>query len=130
MTWINAALSLLVTMGLAASALGWRHSMTRWDWSAEWYFATAKVLYSIGMGFLLLAWGAVWGVVRLLDHGAGGRMLDAPGAPYANGLGLLVLLAGVYCSLRARWLLIPEDERGDWPWWLAWLHPRRPLWRR
>lgn len=31
----------------------------------------------------------------------------------------------IYCILRCRQALIPDDERADWPWWKAWMHPTR-----
>lgn len=125
--WVNAVLAAVVVVGLTASALGYRHSLTRRNGSPEWYFAAAKVLYSIGFGFLLLLWATGWGLLRLQDPAAALAMLNDPVAGYANTFGMGVVLIGVYCSLKARQLLIPPAERKKWPWVIAWMHPRH-LW--
>lgn len=123
MEWIDAALSLLVVLGLTASALGYRHSLMRWDNSPEWFFAAAKTLYSIGFGFLLLLWGTFWGLLRLFDHDAALRMVFHPAAAYVNAVGMGIILLGVYASLKARQLILIEEDQRDWPWLWAWAHP-------
>lgn len=124
MEWINAALALLVVLGLAASALGYRHSLLRWERSPEWFFAAAKTLYSLGFGALLLIWGVFWGLLRLHDPAAALAMVHHPRAAGANTVAMLLVLGGVYCSLKARQLILREDEQRDWHWLVAWMHPR------
>ena len=123
MALINAVLSTLLVLGLVASALGYRHSLRHRERSPEWYFAAAKVLIALAFGARLLFWDVVWNTIREVDRGTAIAMSDAVGGTSINIVFILIGLAGVYCSLRARQLLLREDEQKHWPWIIAWAHP-------
>lgn len=122
---INAAVSLLAAAGLFASAYGWRYSLTREADDAERFFAGAKVLYALAIGSHLVFWAGMWALWVSPE----GPPAISPAALISVNIltGGLVLL-GAYCSLQARWLLIPEGERENWRWWNGWMHPSG--WRR
>jgi len=125
MTWINAAVALLAVGGLVVSALGWRHSLLRWNSAEpEAWFALAKVLYAVSIGTRIIVWDVGWCVWRRLDPDAARAFARSIGGTDINILTSALVLCGVYASLKARQLLIPEDERDAWPWWRAWQHPR------
>jgi len=125
MTWINAAVALLAVGGLVVSAIGWRHSLRRWDATEpEAWFALAKVLYAIAIGTRIIVWDAWWGVWHHVDPDAATAFVHEVGGSDINIALSAIVLCGVYCSLKARQLLIPEDERDAWPWWRAWQHPQ------
>lgn len=130
MTWINAALALLAVAGLTASALGWRHSLRQWSGDEpESWFALAKVLYAIAIGARILIWDVWWSILHHTDSTNAIALSQAFGWTDINIITSGIVLAGVYCSLRARHLLIPPQDRPRWPWWKAWLHPRWGLFR-
>lgn len=123
MTWINAILSMLLVLGLIAVALGYRHSLMRRERTPEFYFALSKVLIAMAFAFRLLWWDGVWNIMRHIDRDAAHAVSDAIGGVNSNIVSILIGLAGVYASLRARQLLLREEERVHWPWFLAWAHP-------
>ena len=45
-------------------------------------------------------------------------------APDSNVISIVIGLFGVYCSLKARQLLLAEEEQKHWHWLIAWAHPR------
>ncbi len=124
MIWINAILSTLLVFGLIAAALGYRHSVIRREYSPEWYFSLSKILIAVAFGMRLLFWDAFWGPLRLSDPAAALALSDAVGGVSGNVLSSIVGLAGVYASLKARQLLLREEEQKHWPWIIAWAHPR------
>ena len=124
MTWINAAVALLAVGGLVVSAIGWRYSLRRWNSAEpEAWFALAKVLYAIAIGARILIWDVWWSILHHTDS------TNAIARTDINIITSGIVVAGVYCSLRARHLLIPPQDRPRWPWWKAWLHPRRGIFR-
>ena len=124
MTLIISILSTLLVMGLVAVALGYRHSIRRYEHSPEWFFAMSKVLFAIAMGMRLLFWDVIWGTLRATDREAAIRFSDAIGGVNSNVVSILIGLVGVYCSLKARQLLLAEEERKHWHWLIAWAHPQ------
>lgn len=122
--WINAALSALAAAGLAASAMAWRHSLLPFNSrSPEWFFATAKVLYSIGFGLRLLFWDVLFAVLREVDRAAATHLSDMVGGTNGNAFTTVIILCGVYCSLKARQMLLLQDRGVDWHWTVAWAYP-------
>lgn len=124
MTIFISFLSTLLVLGLVAVALGYRHSVMRMEHSPEWFFAMSKVLFAIAMGMRLLFWDVIWGTLRATDREAAIRFSDAIGGVNSNVVSILIGLVGVYCSLKARQLLLAEEERKHWHWLIAWAHPR------
>lgn len=122
--WINAALSALATLGLAASAMAWRHSLLPFDnRSPEWFFATAKVLYSVGFGLRLLFWDVLFAGLREIDPTAATDLSDRVGGTNGNAFATIIILGGVYCSLKARQMLLLQDRGVNWHWTIAWAYP-------
>lgn len=124
MTIFISCLSTLLVLGLVAVALGYRHSVMRPEHSPEWFFAMSKVLFAIAFGMRLLFWDVIWGTLRATDREAAIAFSDAIGGVNSNTASILIGLVAVYCSLKARQLLLLEEERKHWPWIIAWAHPR------
>ena len=123
MTFLTSILSTLLVAGLVAVAIGYRHSATRFEYSPEWYFSMSKVLIAIAFGIRLLFWDVIWGTLRYFDREAAIAFSDAIGGVHSNIFSIVIGLFGVYCSLKARQLLIREEEQKHWPWLIAWAHP-------
>lgn len=130
MTYLNAAVALLAVLGLLASAIGWRHSLRTWaPAEPEWWFSVAKVFYAVAIGSRIIVWDVFWGPWAALDRAAAVSFSEAVGGTDINIVTSALVLAGAYCSLKARQLLIPEADRDRWPWWRAWAHPSWRLFR-
>lgn len=124
MTFIISILSTLLVLGLVAVALGYRHSVVKPEHSPEWFFAMSKVLFALAMGMRLLFWDVIWGTLRATDREAAITFSDAIGGVNSNLISILIGLIGVYCSLKARQLLLAEEEQKHWHWLWAWAHPQ------
>lgn len=124
MTLIISILSTLLVMGLVAVALGYRHSIRRYEHSPEWFFAMSKVLFALAFGIRLLFWDVIWGTLHDTDRDAAIAFSDVIGGTDSNVLSILIGLFAVYCSLKARQLLLAEEEQKQWHWLIAWAHPR------
>lgn len=123
MTFLTSILSTLLVAGLVAVAIGYRHSVTRFEHSPEWYFSMSKVLIALAFGIRLLFWDVIWGTLRYFDREAAIAFSDAIGGVHSNIFSIVIGLFGVYCSLKARQLLLTEDEQRRWHWLWAWAHP-------
>ena len=124
MTFLTSLLSTLLVLGLIAVALGYRHSVMKPEHSAEWFFAMSKVLFAVAFGMRLLFWDVIWGTLRYTDRDAAIIFSDVIGGVNSNLISILVGLFAVYCSLKARQLLLAEEEQKHWHWLIAWAHPR------
>lgn len=93
--------------------------MARW---AVWVFVGVIIL-SLSTFFRQGYWdlaqyvtGARWDDVRAA---LGGQRISS-----VFNIGVIV---ACYAFLKARFLLLPEDEREGWHWWNAWHHPCKTL---
>ena len=84
------------------------------------------------MGFISMAfaanargiyWDVFWSILRHSDRGAADQWSDATGGTAINILFYVPMIFGAYCLLKSRQMMIAEDERQNWPWYKAWLHP-------
>lgn len=123
MAWVNAIASTILVLGLIASALGYRHSLRHRERSPEWYFAMGQVLLAAAFGVRLLFWDVIWGVLRQIDRNAAIALSDAVGGTSINIVFIAIGFGAVYCSLKARQMLLRIEEQKNWPWIIAWAHP-------
>ena len=121
---INAILSAATVFGLFASAMGWRHSLINWDYSPEWFFAAAKVLLAIGIAMRLFLWDIVWGPLYHFADYEPLPLTETLGQTNINIVPNAVILLGVYCSLKARQMILLQDRGVNWHWLVAWAYPR------
>ena len=124
LTIVNAAVSSLVVFGLLASALGWRHSLRGEYASPEWFFALAKVVMAFGIGFRMLFWDVIWGTLNVIDPEYAVAWANAFGRTNINLVSSVILLFGVYFSLKARQLILLQDRGINWHWTVAWAYPK------
>lgn len=71
----------------------------------------------------MLFWDVLWASVREIDRAKAIALSDAVGGTSVNIVSILIGFAGVYCSLKARQLLLRIEEQKEWPWIIAWAHP-------
>ena len=114
-------LSILNALGYLAVIWAFRASFRQLR-TATWWFAT---------GFMILAgaiicrgvwWDVFIPLLRLWAPETARWWTQAVG----NEINLIFVsmkTVAFYCALRCRQLLIPEEERHDWPLWKAWMHP-------
>lgn len=120
----NAIISVVVSIGLLFSALGWRHSLrASWD-EPERFFALAKVLMATGIGFRVVFWDAVWGTLNAIDPEYASVWSSTFGRTNINIISNLIVGMGVYCSLKARQMILAQDRGINWHWTVAWAYPR------
>lgn len=115
MTYTLFTTSLLSMLGVMALAYGYRASMFSDDQATK-FFARSMALLALVIFARRLAWDIIHPVVT-------GEVDQRPLNIAIN----LVTLVAVYAGLKARLLLIPDNERARWRWWNAWSHPS--LWQ-
>lgn len=93
--------------------------------TATWWFATGFMIlagaiilrglyWDVGLPLLRFYWPAVAdGWVEVVN----GRMI--------NIVFGLMKMASFFCALKCRQMLIPPEERANWPWYRAWMHPAK-----
>lgn len=115
MTYLLFATSLISIFGVTLLAYGYRASLFSPDPATRW-FSRSMALLAVAIFTRRLAWDIVHPVVT-------GEVDQRPLNIVINA----VTIVGIYCGLRARLMLIPDDERRGWHWWSAWSHPS--LWQ-
>lgn len=119
MAAINALISTLTVIGMFCIAWGYRQALDERGTAAR-HFAASMVYLAVSTGLRRLYWDIFWFTTQA---DTGGFLADPRlGASLNTGFNLL-LLAAIYHGLKARWLLLDDDERTRWPWWFAWAHP-------
>lgn len=103
--------SILAVSGTAAIAYGYRASLFSGDPATRW-FSRSMALLALSIFGRRFTWDIL---VPATVGGYDPRPL--------NIVYNLIAILAVYAGLNARLWLIPEDERGQWHWYSAWLHP-------
>ena len=128
MASLNAIVAVLTVAGMMAIAWGYRASL-RHRGTATWYFAMGVAVLAGSMGLRRIYWDVVWTMARRHTPETAFWWSDITGATNINIVFNSLVLASIYCSLKARQLLLPEDEQARWPWWRAWAHPSLLWWK-
>ena len=72
------------------------------------------------------AWRSIfWDAVPVWVDDNWPVLRDSIGGREVNNLWNLVFAYGCYRALRALQLMVPEEDRPKWPFWIAWLYPPR-----
>ena len=128
MASLNAIFAVLPVIGMMAVAWSYRASL-RHRGTATWYFAMSVVVLAGSMALRRIYWDVMWVMARRYTPETATRWSDMTDAASINIVFNALVLVSIYCSLKARQLLLPEDEQARWPWWKAWAHPSLLWWR-
>lgn len=110
--------SLVTIAGVAMLAYAYRASLFSGDPATRW-FSWSMALLAVSIFCRRLTWDILNPVV---SGGVDQRPL--------NILFNVVAILAVYAGLRARLLIIPDNERSGWVWWTSWMHPELLRFRR
>lgn len=111
----------LNAMGYLAVVWAFRASFRQLR-TATWWFATGFMVLAGAIIMRGVYWDVFMPLLRLWMPEAAAWLTDNIGR-YINLAFSLMKTVAFYCALRCRQMLIPDEERGDWPIWKAWLHP-------
>lgn len=103
--------SVLSIIGVCVLAYGYRASLFSEDRITKW-FATSLVLLAVAYAARRFTWDVVVPVVY--------------GETFYNPVNIAfncINMVAVYYGLKARYLLISEEERDGWTWLTSWMHP-------
>lgn len=128
MAALNVIIAILAVVGMLATAWGYRASF-RQRGTATWYFAMGLVILSGSMALRRLYWDVIWTMAQDHSPETAAWLSDLTGATNINIFFNSLVLISVYCSLRARQMLLPDEDQKNWPWWRAWAHPSLLWWR-
>src|SRR5690606_14313940 len=92
---------------------------------ATWWFVVGFALLS----FILIMRGLYWDVAMPIARAYAPASAEA-WRDMVHGRMFNIVFSGlkmvsIYCALKCRQALIPEEERHLWPWWIAWMHPTK-----
>lgn len=122
MAALNACVAVITIIGMICVAWGYRHAL-RNRGTATWHFAMSMATLAGSMGLRWLYWDVIWTTLRNRAPDLASALSAAHGGTSINIVFNLMVLAAIYHSLKARWLLLPEKDRARWHWWSAWSHP-------
>jgi hypothetical protein len=66
-----------------------------------------------------------WDLVQYISGDTWPAVLAATGGQKISSVFNIGLIVSCCALLKARWYLIPEDDRHHWHWWNSWMHPSR-----
>lgn len=122
-----------VTLGIIAivNALGYLAVIYGFRWSARgrhtatWWFVRG---FSVLAGAIVLRglyWDLTLPLMRFYAPITAEWWTEIVNGRMINIVFALMKFYAVYCAMKCRWMLIPEEERHEWPVWRAWQHPKR-----
>lgn len=123
------SLALIISLIAAVSVLMTRASLAGFQSSSKstgeptWWFFKGFSAMALAANARGLYWDVFWTWLKEYDYQLALDWSDASGGTAVNVLFYIPMLYGSYCMLKCRQLMIPEDERHMWPWYLAWRHP-------
>ena len=118
---VNFFTSLLVVAMMAAVFIGF---------ARIWDSAGSPVIRNLSKGVMtvcltLVARSSYWDVTQRVLGDAWPAVSAALGGQQFSTVFNLGAILAAYFFLRAKWWLIPDEERSEWHWYSAWLYPPR-----
>lgn len=122
LTTLAATLAIVNALFYGAAVWGFRASRHKVG-EATWWFVMG---FCIVAGAIILR-GMYWDVLMPLAREyiplKTESWSDFTQGRIINNVFSSMKLCGIYCVLKCRQMLIPEEERHRWPVWKAWMHP-------
>lgn len=122
LTSLAATLAIVNAAFYGAAVWGFRASRHRVG-EATWWFLMG---FAIVAGAIILR-GLYWDVLMPFARNhypqVTSNWAELTEGRIINNVFSSMKLCGIYCVLKCRQLLIPEEERHRWPIWKAWMHP-------
>lgn len=112
----------MVMIGLLAVGVGYRGHLSA-PAPLLRHFSWGVVLITVSMAARLTYWDLFFTWLELHDPAAWKAWTALTGGTNINIVFLIPTLIGVYHSLKALHLLVPEAERHRWRWWSVCLYP-------
>ncbi|WP_300042540.1 hypothetical protein [uncultured Paracoccus sp.] len=112
----------MTIVGMTCLAWGYRHALAVRG-TATWHFTMSMMVLATTFSLRRVYWDVVAPIVRHRWPETWAEIFAIHGGTNINILFNLVALMAIYHGLKARWLLLPDDERARWHWWSAWTHP-------
>lgn len=119
---LAAILALLNALGYGAAVWGFRASRKTVG-AATWWFLMGFGIVSGAIILRGLYWDVLLPLLRIYFPESAEFWSDLTRGRLMNNVFSSMKFAGIFCVLKCRQMLIPENERPHWPWWKAWLHP-------
>ena len=121
---LTAALAIITAAGFCASVWAFRASR-RTVGEATWWFLVAFGLLALSLVMRGLYWDVFWTLLKHADSSAADRWAEATDGTRVNLLFGALNASSIFCILKCRLCLIPDDERAGYRWWNAWMHPTK-----
>lgn len=124
MTFILGAIAVLNALVYLAVVYAFRFS-TKERGSATWWFVRGFAILAGAIVLRGLYWDSALPLFRFFDPVDAEAWTALVNGRMINIVFALMKFYAAYCAMKCRWMLIPDDERDEWPLWRAWQHPKR-----
>ena len=111
--------ALILMAGMAAVARGFAPLIRDIDAGFPTHIVSGVTI----MVIVLVFRSGYWDITQFIAGDMWPEIYQMLGGQQISSVFNLLMLWAVYHFLRARWFLIPDEERGDWYWFTAWAHP-------
>lgn len=115
-------IALINALGYFAVVWAFRASFRQLQ-SATWWFATGFMILAGAIILRGLYWDVLLPLMRLWVPEFADYWSDATRGRLINIVFSSMKMVAFFCALKCRQMLIPEEERHQWPIWRAWMHP-------
>lgn len=122
MALIIGALAIINAIGFLAAVWAFRASR-RQVGEATWWFLIGFAILAGAIVARGLYWDVSLPLARVLWPDTAAAWSDLTRGRMVNVVFGLMKMASFFCALKCRQMLIPPEERDQWPWWKAWMHP-------
>lgn len=122
-TFITILLAIITMIGTAAIVFGFRSSF-REVGEHTWWFMMGFSAFALSYNLRSVYWDIFWTGLKHYDKNSALDWSEATGGTAVNIFFYFMVILGIFCVLKSRQLMIPEDERQSWPWWKGWMHPK------
>ena len=121
---LNAALAIFTAGGFCAAVWAFRASRKAVG-EATWWFLIAFGLLAFSLVLRGLYWDVLWSLLNHVSEARAAAWAKATGGTRVNLLFGALNAGSIFCILKCRLCLIPDNERTAYRWWNAWMHPTK-----
>lgn len=118
-------MSAFIIVGYTAIMIGFRPRHDQYISETTCWFLRAFRLLTWTIVFRAFYWDIFMPTFRWAKPAAAQSWAEMTAGRLMNVVFGLFLLGSIYALLKCRQAMIPLEERKNWPWYIAWRHPKR-----
>lgn len=124
MALITSGLAILNAIGFILAVWAFRAKMPVISLPTQWFVRGFQLIY-LTQVLRNIYWDVAMPGLRLMAPDTAAAWSELTNGRVVNIIFGLMMSGSIYCMLKCRQALIPDEERAQWPWYRAWMHPTR-----